>query len=444
MKVVLSPGAISGRVTAIPSKSHLHRLLILASLAEKPTLLCFKHSHAEDINATVDCLSELGANIKTVAEGFMVTPVNLRQLPKKAVLPCGESGSTLRFMLPVVCALGTSGEFKMAGRLPERPLAPLDTELTRHGIRLWKPDNNTLCCEGKLTSGDYTLPGNISSQYISGLLMALPLTGISGKVEERNFQNENSSLTVEGQIESADYIAMTLQAMKSFGFAPVIDQNQYKIHSGVGFTSPRETTVEGDWSNAAFWLCAAAMPNVHGTSHSGIEVTGLNIQSAQGDREICAILERIGAQIGDSQRLRLLRVSGGKLRGVEIDARAIPDLVPVLCAVAAVSEGETIIKNAQRLRLKESDRLAATAQVLNLLGANVTEEPDGLRIKGVEKLTGGVVDSWGDHRIAMMAGVASLVCEGSVTITGAQAVRKSYPAFWDDFRALGKEVLVYE
>ena len=420
MKVILSPGGISGRVTAIPSKSHLHRLLILASLADKPTLLRFKHSHAEDINATAACLSALGANIETATEGFMVTPVNLRQLPQKAaLLPCGESGSTLRFMLPVVCALGVSGEFKMAGRLPERPLAPLDTELTRHGIRLWKPDHNTLCCEGKLTAGAYTLPGNVSSQYISGLLMALPML------------EKNSSLTVEGQIESADYIAMTLQAMESFGFNPASDQDCYNICDGAGFTSPGEIIVEGDWSNAAFWLCAAAM-------QGDIEITGLNKQSAQGDREICAILERMGA-IGDRHQ-----ISGGRLRGVEIDARAIPDLVPALCAVAAVSEGETIVKNAQRLRLKESDRLAATAQVLNLLGADVTEEPGGLRIKGVEKLTGGVVDSWGDHRIAMMAAIASLACEGSVTITGAEAVRKSYPAFWDDFRALGKEVLVYE
>ena len=441
MKVTLSPGHISGRIAAIPSKSHLHRLLICASFAERPTLLRLKHTNAEDIKATVDCLSALGAAIETRKDCFMVTPVNMKQLPKKAILPCGESGSTLRFMLPVVCALGVSGEFKMSGRLPERPLAPLDTELTRHGIRLWKPESNTLCCEGKLTAGNYTLPGNISSQYISGLLMALPLTRTSGKSEVQSFQNEISSITIEEPIESADYIAMTIKAMKSFGYAPIIDQNQYKIHSNVEFTSPREITVEGDWSNAAFWICAGAMPNVHGTFHSGIEVIGLNKQSVQGDREICAILERMGAQFGDSH---YLRVSGGKLRGVEIDARAIPDLVPVLSAVAAVSEGETVIKNAQRLRLKESDRLAATAQVLNSLGAKITEEPDGLRIRGVEKLTGGVVDSWGDHRIPMTAAVASLVCEGSVTITGAQAVQKSYPAFWDDLRALGKEVFVYE
>jgi 3-phosphoshikimate 1-carboxyvinyltransferase len=221
--------------------------------------------------------------------------------------------------------------------------------------------------------------------------------------------------------------------------------------------------VEGDWSNAAFWLCAGVMPRTNGSS-GNIELSGLNKHSVQGDREICAILERMGARVNwepsspASREDDLLCVSKGvtafeaqksddsplERQGLEIDAHAIPDLIPVLCALAAVRTGETIIKNAERLRLKESDRLTAITQTLNALGAKITEEPSGLRIQGVQQLIGGVVDSWGDHRIAMMAAVASLACEGTVTITGAQAVRKSYPSFWEVFHTLGKKVLIEE
>jgi 3-phosphoshikimate 1-carboxyvinyltransferase len=237
--------------------------------------------------------------------------------------------------------------------------------------------------------------------------------------------------------------------------------NEYSNNSSAFFAPQRlhekniynsSFPVEGDWSNAAFWLCAGAIPRADGSGGS-IVVSGLDRQSVQGDREICNILEQMGACV--SWKDDLLCVSNGvttkplceddsplERQCLEIDARAIPDLVPVLCAVAAVSAGETIVKNAERLRLKESDRLTATAQTLNALGADILEEPSGLRIQGVRRLTGGVVDSWGDHRIAMMAAVASLACEGAVTITGAQAVRKSYPAFWEKFKTLGKEVMI--
>ena len=424
MKVTLLPGPAAGRVTAIPSKSHLHRLFIYAALADKKTLLCCEHTQAEDIQATVACLSAIGAEIQPVEEGYLVRPLNRRRLPAGAVLPCGESGSTLRFMLPLVCALGISGTFTMSGRLPERPLAPLDEELSRHGIRLWRPDSGTLCCEGKLAAGNYTLPGNVSSQFISALLLALPL--LEG----------DSSLKVEGPLESADYITMTLHAGEAFGFRPSSINNSYNIRGGAEFFSPEKTSVEGDWSNAAFWLCAGAMPG------GDMEIAGLDRQSVQGDRGICNILEKMGANLGWAGNA--LRVFEGERRAVEIYAAAIPDIVPPLCAVAALGSGQTIIKNAGRLRLKESDRLHAIAQTLNAMGAEAAEEPDGLRIQGTESLSGGTVDAWGDHRIAMMAAVASLGCSGPLTITGAGAVRKSYPAFWEKFRAMGKEVVMDE
>ena len=424
MKVTVSPGAVRGDVYAIPSKSHLHRLLILAALADKQTLLRCGHTQAEDIKATIDCLLALGAVIKRQEDSFAVTPIDRNRLPERpetCILPCMESGSTLRFMLPVVCALGVHGEFHMSGRLPQRPLAPLDEQLTAHGVRLSRPSPEVLRCEGKLIPGEFSLPGNISSQYITGLLLALPLLGSA------------SILNVTGPVESEDYIAMTLNAARIFGVVPHISQNRYRIPGG-GFVSPGTAEVEGDWSNAAFWLCAGAMPG------GDVRLHGLKRKSTQGDREICAILEQMGAQVewqGDA-----LRISEGTRRAVEIDARAIPDLVPVLAAVAAVSEGVTIVKNASRLRLKESDRLTATAETLNALGAKVTEEADGLRIEGAPKLQGGTVDAWGDHRIAMMAAVAAAACENPVTITGAQAVNKSYPAFWDELAGLGVDAAV--
>jgi len=416
------PGPIKGVVEAIPSKSHLHRLLICAALADTQTCILCKKTDAEDINATIRCLRALGAEIVWGGRGLNVTPIDHDRLPENAALPCGESGSTLRFMLPVIAALGVAARFEMAGRLPERPLAPLDAELTRQGVHLTRPEPNILLCEGQLRPGDFTLPGDISSQYITGLLLALPLL------------KSWSILNVIGPVESNDYIEMTLEAMAAFKITPTKTDNAYEISERATFLSPGEIICEGDWSNAAFWLCAGCMPG------GEIEMRGLSRNSRQGDREIVEILARMGADIrwkGD-----VLHVKEGRRLGRQIDARAIPDLAPVLSAVACAGQGETQILNAARLRLKESDRLAATAQVLNALGGQIVEQPDSLKIQGKSALSGGEIDSWGDHRIAMTAAIASAACTRPVTITGGQAVNKSYPAFWDDLAALGKQLTI--
>ena len=382
-------------------------------------------TQAEDVEATIACLTALGASIRWTGAGFQISPIDRATLPERAILPCRESGATFRFMLPLVCALGVSGEFHMAGRLPQRPLAPLDGELERHGIRLVRPKADILRTEGKLSAGDYVLPGNVSSQYITGLLLALPLL------------TENSTLTIKGAVESADYIRMTLEAAATFGQAPILDKNCYHISgSSTPYQSPGATDVEGDWSNAAFWLCAGAMPD------GEVAVHGLHPASAQGDRGIVSVLERMGAYITWADGI--ITASEEQRLSVEINATSIPDLIPVLSAVAAVSQGYTVIKNAARLRIKESDRLTSTASVLNTLGAKVTETPDGLLIEGTPHLTGGTVDAWGDHRIAMMAAIASTACTDPVTITGAEAVRKSYPQFWEELALLGKEVHLIE
>jgi len=446
-------------ICAIPSKSHLHRLLICAALADRETFIKCTHLEQEgaDIKATIGCLVALGAGIERVGEGYNVRPIDRDALPSKCdermnntevvgatalgrpqirmvegdhpynkhhkrqrILDCKESGSTLRFMLPVVCALGISCEFHMSGRLSERPMTHLEDELRRGGVRIWRPSENILCCEGKLASGEYHLPGNISSQYITGMLMALPLL------------DENSALHVSEPIESQGYIDMTLGVIGKFGqrFDSHHPKGQmtYKISGTQKLTSPKTISTEGDWSNAAFWLGAGAIQDV------GVRVSGLDKESAQGDRATCEILTQMGAHV--SWDGEIVCVSCGQLRGIEIDASNIPDLIPILSLVASISEGETWITNASRLRLKESDRLMTIADVLNTLGAKVTEEIDGLRIKGVPHLIGGAVDSYNDHRIAMMAGIASIVTDGEVIVKGAEAVDKSYPQFWQVLRGV--------
>jgi len=422
MTVTVLNKPLCGTIAAPSSKSDLHRKLICASLSDSPCSIAYHGELGHDILATIDCLRALGAQFTIHNSQFTIEIkpiINKLDLPKNSILDCNESGSTLRFMLPIVCALGIRGSFQMAGRLPERPLAPFDAELAGHGITFSRPELNILYCEGRLEPGEYVLPGNVSSQYITGLLLALPL--IAG----------DSCLTVTEPIESEDYITLTLDVCAAFGRKH--SGVQYIFRKNEGFKSPGVVDAEGDWSNAAFWLCAGAMPG------GDITLNGMHANSTQGDKEICNILRQMGAQaewLPDGT----VSVKEGKRRGVDIDARAIPDLVPVLAAVAAVSEGTTFIKNAGRLRIKESDRLMSTTQTLNALGAKVMEAEDGLRIEGVPTLSGGTVDAHGDHRIAMMAAIATAACSGNVTITGATAVNKSYPKFWEDLARLGKEV----
>ena len=387
------PSPLFGTVRAIPSKSMAHRMFICAALSNQPTEVSCQGT-SKDIEATQACLKALR--------------------DPKPVLPCSESGSTLRFLLPVVAALGLDADLVMEGRLPQRPLAPLDQELEAHGVKLSRPQPHILHCEGKLRPGSYTIPGNITSQYISGLLFALPL--LDGP----------STLTVTGKVESAAYIKMTLSALKQFGIDVQVEDNVYHIPSQK-YVSPGKAVVEGDWSNAAFWLCAGAIGR-------RVTVTGLDLDTLQGDKAVLDILQRFGAKVHASGRS--VTVSPGKLRPIDIDAAAIPDLVPILSVVAAAAPGTTRIYNAARLRLKESDRIETVHRLLGGLGADVEETEDSLLIHGGKPLIGRTVDSYNDHRIAMSAAIASILCKGEVTVTDAEAVNKSYPRFWREFYQL--------
>lgn len=396
-------------INAISSKSEAHRALICAALADRETEIVCNDTN-QDINATVSCLCALGAKIRREDCSFFVTPI--REVVQNAILDCGESGSTLRFILPVVAALGAKCEIHMHGRLPERPLSPLYELLTQNGVTLSPQGSNPLCVSGKLCAGDYEIAGNISSQFISGMLFALPLC--HGK----------SKLTMTGKLESTPYITMTEQALEMFG-ADIRNVGNVFYINGSGFHSPDRAIIGGDWSNAAFFLCSGAI------SKQGVTVRGLDLNSAQGDREIINILKRMGASI--SYEDGNITVRRADLFGIEIDASQIPDLVPVVSVVASVAMGRTKIYNASRLRLKESDRISSVHLMLSSLGADISETPDGLEIRGVSSLAGGRVSSCNDHRIAMSAAVASLVCREPVIVDGIEAVNKSYPAFLKDF-----------
>ena len=390
MDITIYPTKLCGNINAIPSKSQAHRLLICAAFSDSATVLECPATNA-DIEATVRCLNALGASITRTTTGYHILPV--RSVPKTAQLDCGESGSTLRFILPIVCALGIKTTIHMSGRLPYRPLSPLWEELTRMGCSLSRPNDTTICTDGKLKSGEYSIAGNISSQFITGLLFALSL------------MNGSSHITVTGTLESKPYVLMTLDALSAFG----VNIDDFHVHGCFPFRSSGIMNVEGDWSNAAFFLTAAALGNE-------INVTNLDSQSHQGDRAIVGILNTVQ-------------------NCPTISARDIPDLIPILAVYFAVNGG-AVFTEITRLRMKESDRVASVMSMLEALGIK-SESTEQTLIVHKGHYTSGIVDACNDHRIAMAAAVAATVASGPVTILGAECVSKSYPAFWEVYKQLG-------
>lgn len=427
----IHPAPLAGTVPAIASKSMAHRMIIAAALADAPThVIC--DTTCEDIEATARCLRALGARVERDGGSYAIEPVLKGSAVQGAVLDCGESGSTLRFMIPVACALGADATFTGARRLGERPIAPLTDELIAGGCEVDGVGSFPLAVSGSLRPGRFELPGDVSSQYISGLLLATAV------------MDRPSEIRVSGAIESRPYVNLTLKVLDMFGVPNEAISGQapdgsrltvFRVQGG-GFRSPGQVAVEGDWSNAAFWLCAGALGD------SPVTVEGLDLASPQGDRTILAALSRFGA--------RIVRSTGSatvvpeRLSGFDLDARDVPDLVPVIAAVASCAEGTTRIRNCGRLRLKESDRLQTTTETLRTLGASIEVSGDDLVIEGRERLAGGSVASHNDHRIAMMAAVAATRCKRPVEIRGAEAVAKSYPDFFDHYRLLGGSVETLE
>lgn len=407
MDIRIDPRPLAGTVTPPPSKSMAHRFLIAAALGEGVSTVR-NIAFSQDIQATLRCMEALGARWERPASdvlriaGIGGGPRAFRELPR---FDCGESGSTLRFLIPIALAVAGGGVFTGHGRLMERPQQPYFDLFDEKGI-FHEQREGILTVRGRLTPGEYRLPGNVSSQFFTGLLFALPL--LDGP----------SAVASATALESADYITMTINAMQCAG-VPVAEQwGQRRFQTVPMPYRPFDGTVEADWSQAGFWYAAMSLGN-------SVDMAGLERNSAQGDRVVVDHFLRL-ARPGDA----------------EIDVSGCPDLLPPLAVMAAIRQGTTRFVNAARLRIKESDRLATVHQMLSALGGQAEEGPDSLTVHGVSAFSGGTADGANDHRIVMAAAIAATRSAAPVTILGAQAVDKSYPSFWDEYKRLGGDVHV--
>lgn len=420
MNLVLTPKKLSGTLVVPSSKSAGHRDLICAALADGKSLVK-NITPSEDLEATCRVLQKFGATVETVAheDGRRTVAVTggLSSQTSPLKVDCGESGSTVRFLIPVGLLTGREITYTGRGRLPERPLNPFLKIFDEKHIDYKKGNQSLpLTISGQLKGGTYELPGNVSSQFFTGLLMTLPLL------------RDDSVIRSTTVVESESYINITLDCLRRHGIYVEKERDGLYLIRGRQAYRKGEYTVEGDFSQAAFWL-------VGGIIGQPLELTGLSGNSTQGDREIVSFIESMRGRIERSGSV--LRAVPSRTTGLTIDVKDCPDLVPALAVLGTFSQGITRIVNGARVRLKECDRLHAMAEVLNALGGKVQETKDGLIIEGVSSLTGGRVQAWNDHRIAMALAMASQRCTGKLTIEGAECVRKSYPSFWQDFAHMG-------
>lgn len=417
--VKISPKPLAGKINIPPSKSLSHRAIICAALSlqeSKIDNLIF----SDDINATCQAMKNFGAEIEKVSsESLKIKGVFPLKLNGEDI-NCGESGSTLRFLIPISLLAQGKVVFKGEGKLISRPLGPYYKIFDQENIRYENNNGNLpLELEGLLSPGEFKIEGGISSQFVTGLMLTLPLL------------DGDSKIIITSELESKGYVDLTIDVLSKFGIKIV--NNNYKefIIKGNQEYKPNNYKVEGDFSQGAFWLVAGALGE-------RIELKGLSIDSLQGDKAILNIIKEMGSKV--DIKGTLITVKRSETKGTVIDAAQCPDIVPILAVLAALSQGETSITNAGRLRIKESDRLKAISTELNKLGADIKELEDGLVINGKESLTGGTVDSWNDHRIAMALAIASIKCSGDLIITNSDVVKKSYPHFWDDFKSLGGDI----
>ncbi len=427
MDISLMPFATSGEVRAVESKSDAHRALICASLCDGETKIKIRTLN-DDIKATAGALNSLGARVEKTESGFTVS----RKASGGGTLDCRESGSTLRFLMPVAAALGKATTFIGGGRLPKRPMLALTSQMRSNGCSV-SADFLPITVTGKLKAGRYTIAGNVSSQFISGLLMALPLTG--GRCE----------IMLTSPLESSLYADMTLCTLRRFGvkwqkltaeqsggffggylyegranqsFCTACTERDYQKP----FLSAGEYKVEGDWSGAAFFAVAAALSGE-------LKLTGLDTDSLQPDKAIIDVCALAGATV--TKENGEITVKKCEIKPIKVDVSQFPDIFPILAVLACGAKGESLLYNAGRLRIKESDRIETTAAMIRALGGNVEVGADSLKILGTGELKGGTVDGANDHRIVMSAAVAASLCRDEVKITGYEAVGKSFPDFFD-------------
>ena len=408
MDIKITPGKLKGKVTVPPSKSVAHRYVIAGALSKGKSVISNLYPSV-DILATIDAMRALGAEIDF--ENNVAVINGIEKSPENAVIDCCESGSTLRFLIPVACALGVRSVFKGKGKLPQRPITPYLEGVPKHNGTFDYNGTMPFSVSGKLSPGKFYVSGGISSQFITGLLYALPLL------------DGDSEIILTSHLESRPYVDITIGCLENFGCQIKETQQGYFIKGGQQFR-PFSGAVEGDFSQSAFF-------EVANTLGSEIEINGLDMNSFQGDKKIVEICEKM--VYNDS----IDRRPNSELSPFELDCSDIPDLVPVLAVLATFCSGTSRITNVARLRLKESDRLSAVTDCLNSIGGKVRAFDDSLEIEGVKMLDGGRISAFNDHRIAMAMAVAGTRCKKPLVICGAECVQKSYPDFFDVYRKLG-------
>lgn len=421
--VKITPSKLKGKVTIPPSKSLSHRGIIAAGLSKGKSVV-ENVMFSEDILTTCNAMEALGVTIeKKEEENNIYTLIingstELKLLKKE--IDCSESGSSLRFFIPICLAEENDVVFTGRGKLVSRPLNQYYEIFDKQGIKYSNENGKLpLKVQGKIQSGEFTIDGDVSSQFITGLMFTLPV--LQG----------DSKITINKKLESKGYLDLTMDVLNRFSVEVINnDYKEFLIKGNQEYKS-RDYRVEGDFSQAAFWLVA-------GTIGGEIDCLDLNPDSKQGDKEVLDIIKRMNGTLNITSD-KIYAETTNTVSTV-IDASQCPDIIPVLAVLAAVSEGTTEVINAGRLRIKESDRLTAITTELNKLGADLEEKEDGLIIRGKKELTGGEVDSWNDHRIAMALAVASIRCKDEVTIKDSGCVKKSYPTFWEDFKKLGGNV----
>ena len=417
------PSILEGEVKIPPSKSMAHRAIICAALSHG---FCKIENidYSDDIIATIDAMNSLGAKIVKYKDYIEVTGAygNSADIEDIRVIDCNESGSTLRFLVPISLLFKGKNKFIGRGNLGKRPLTTYYNIFEKQDITYsYEEGKLNLIVSGELKPGIFEIEGNVSSQFITGILFTLPLL------------NDDSKIIITTEMESKGYIDLTLRAMSDFGIEVI--NNDYKefIIKGNQRYKARNYRVEGDYSQAAFFLCADSLGN-------NVLCKDLDLNSLQGDKEVIDILERMNV-IFNASAIGVKGTTSGQLVSTIIDGSQCPDIIPVLTAVAALTKGKTEIINAGRLRIKECDRLAAVTSELNKLGAKIVEQEDGLIVTGVEILKGNVeVWSHKDHRIAMTLAIASTKCEEPIVIKDYECIAKSYPNFFDDFVSLGGKI----
>lgn len=408
-KIKITPHPLCGEVTVPPSKSAAHRNIIAAALCKGQSVIS-PACHSDDIDASLRCVTALGAKVIEKNGAFYITGIDkTKAFGKTATLDCGESGSTLRFIIPIAAALGVNATFIGHGHLPNRPITPLVDILNEFGVKC-SSDRLPLTISGKLQKGNYFVSGNISSQYLTGLLFACPITG--------------GSANLTTPLQSAGYVDLTIKILSNFGVNITQNGGKYTIN---GQYTPSNQTIEGDWSQACFFLSAAAMGGK-------IKIKGLDFNSAQGDKSVLEIYKAFGTKIEIKDNC--LYAEKGELKGVDINCAQIPDAVPALAVTSAVSLGQTKIFGGERLRFKETDRIKTVTHGLKNMGITVDELPDGMVITG-GSVKGGAVSGANDHRIVMAFAVLAAYSVGETVIEGYTAINKSYPNFFEDFKALG-------